>query len=91
MDGTVGTILILIIVLAVVALIIRSMVRDKRAGKSVICGVDCKSCGGCCSSCAGCPRAGACRTDKETVSGKRTDPRLKEMAAGGKRTAVHNA
>jgi hypothetical protein len=31
-----------------VALIVRSMVRDKKAGKSIQCGGDCKNCGGHC-------------------------------------------
>ncbi|MBR3538387.1 MAG: FeoB-associated Cys-rich membrane protein [Eubacterium sp.] len=57
MNEIVGTILVLIVLLAVVALIICSMIRDKKAGKSVICGGSCKSCGGCCSSCSGCPRS----------------------------------
>ncbi len=32
----------------VVALIIRSMIRDKKNGKSLQCGGDCKNCGGGC-------------------------------------------
>ena len=36
------------VVLAVVGLIIRSMVKDKKAGKSLQCGGDCKNCGGHC-------------------------------------------
>lgn len=59
MNEIIGTFLVLIILCAVVALIICSMIRDKRRGRSVICGVDCKRCGGCCGSCSGCPRAGA--------------------------------
>ena len=47
MNGTLGTMLVLMILLLIVALIIRGMIRDKKAGRSVICGVDCKSCGGC--------------------------------------------
>lgn len=47
MSGTIGTMLVLMILLLIVALIIRGMIRDKKAGRSVICGVDCKSCGGC--------------------------------------------
>ena len=37
-----------IIVLIIVALIIRSMVKDKKAGKSLQCGGDCSKCGGHC-------------------------------------------
>ena len=47
MSGTIGTMLVLMILLLIVALIIRGMIRDKKAGRSVICGVSCKSCGGC--------------------------------------------
>ena len=45
----IGTILINLLLLAAVALIIRSMMRDKKQGKS--------SCGG---NCAGCAACGAC-------------------------------
>lgn len=45
----IGTILISLLLLAAVALIIRSMMRDKKQGKS--------SCGG---NCAGCASCGAC-------------------------------
>lgn len=44
-----GTLVVLAAVAAVIALIIRSMVKDRKAGKSVICGGDCKHCGGHCS------------------------------------------
>lgn len=36
------------IVLAVVALAIRSMIKDKKNGKSIQCGGDCSHCGGHC-------------------------------------------
>ena len=45
----IGTILISLVLLAVVGLIIRSMIRQKKQGKS--------SCGGNCAACAAC---GAC-------------------------------
>lgn len=45
-SANIGTILISLVLLAVVALIIRSMVHDKKQGKS--------SCGGNCASCAAC-------------------------------------
>ncbi|MCI6631224.1 MAG: FeoB-associated Cys-rich membrane protein [Lachnospiraceae bacterium] len=32
----------------IVAFIIRRMIRDKKKGKSLQCGCDCKHCGGCC-------------------------------------------
>ena len=43
-----GTIIVLIVLAIIVALIIRSMVKDKKAGKSVQCGGDCSKCGGHC-------------------------------------------
>ena len=48
-SANIGTILISLVLLAAVALIIRSMMRDKKQGKS--------SCGG---NCAGCAACGAC-------------------------------
>lgn len=43
-----GTIITLAIVAAAVALAIRSMIRDKKNGKSLQCGGDCSRCGGHC-------------------------------------------
>lgn len=43
-----GTVIVGTVVVAVVALIIRSMVKDKKAGKSLQCGVNCKYCDGHC-------------------------------------------
>ena len=43
-----GTIIALIVLAIIVALIIRSMVKDKKAGKSLQCGGDCSKCGGHC-------------------------------------------
>ncbi|MDD3404202.1 MAG: FeoB-associated Cys-rich membrane protein [Hespellia sp.] len=43
-----GTIIVGVLVLAGVGLAIRSMVKDKKAGKSIQCGGDCKHCGGGC-------------------------------------------
>lgn len=43
-----GTVLVLAVLLAVVGLIIRGMVKDRRQGKST-CGDDCASCHGGCS------------------------------------------
>ena len=43
-----GTVIVGTVVVAVVALIIRSMVKDKKAGKSLQCGVNCKHCDGLC-------------------------------------------
>lgn len=41
-----GTIIGAVIVVAIVALIIRNMLKDHKAGKHM-CGGDCGSCGGC--------------------------------------------
>ena len=43
-----GTVVVGIIVAGVVALAVRSMVRDKKNGKSIQCGGDCKNCDGHC-------------------------------------------
>lgn len=43
-----GTIIVGLILTVAAALAIRSMVRDKKAGKSIQCGGDCKHCGGRC-------------------------------------------
>ena len=43
-----GTVIVGAVVVAVVALVIRSMVKDKKAGKSLQCGVNCKHCDGHC-------------------------------------------
>ncbi|MDD3368185.1 MAG: FeoB-associated Cys-rich membrane protein [Lachnospiraceae bacterium] len=43
-----GTLITGIIVLGIVVLVIRSMIKDKKAGKSLQCGADCKHCGGHC-------------------------------------------
>lgn len=43
-----GTVITLAVVAAAAGLAIRSMVRDKRNGKSLQCGGDCSRCGGRC-------------------------------------------
>ena len=42
-----GTVITLAILLAVVGLAVRSMIRDKKSGKSLQCGGDCSKCKGC--------------------------------------------
>ena len=42
-----GTAIVGVILLGIVGLAVRSMVRDKKTGKSIQCGGDCKRCGGC--------------------------------------------
>lgn len=43
-----GTFIVAAVVLALVAFAIKSMVRDKKNGKSIQCGADCEHCGGHC-------------------------------------------
>ncbi|GKX65261.1 FeoB-associated Cys-rich membrane protein [Inconstantimicrobium mannanitabidum] len=43
-----GTIIVGIGVMCIVGLIIRNMIRDKKSGKSIHCGGECKHCGGSC-------------------------------------------
>ncbi|MBQ2473228.1 MULTISPECIES: FeoB-associated Cys-rich membrane protein [Lachnospira] len=43
-----GSIITGLVVLLIVFLAVRSLVKDKKAGKSVQCGVDCKHCNGGC-------------------------------------------
>ncbi len=47
-DNRMGTVIVLAIVAAAVAFALRSMIKDKKAGKSLHCGGDCKHCGGGC-------------------------------------------
>ncbi len=48
-----GTFVVVAILILVVGLILRSMYKDKKAGKSLVCGCDCGSCGGACGACGG--------------------------------------
>lgn len=43
-----ATLLVGAVLLGLVALIVRSMIRDKKNGKSLQCGGDCRKCGGHC-------------------------------------------
>lgn len=43
-----GTMLVLLVLLAIVTLIVRSMVKAKKSGRSLQCGCDCEHCGGIC-------------------------------------------
>ncbi len=43
-----GTLVVLIVVAGLVSLAVRSMINDKKSGKSIQCGGDCKHCGGHC-------------------------------------------
>lgn len=48
LEEIMGTIFVAVLVAVIVGLIIYSMVRDKKNGKSIQCGGDCKHCGGHC-------------------------------------------
>ena len=41
-----GTVIVGGVLLVIVGLIIKSMIHDKKSGKSIQCGGDCKHCGG---------------------------------------------
>lgn len=45
-----GTFIVGVILLGIVLLIIGNMVKDKKNGKSLHCGAECKHCGGHCHS-----------------------------------------
>lgn len=42
-----GTAIVLLVLAGVISLIIRSMIKDKKSGKSLQCGCDCSKCKGC--------------------------------------------
>lgn len=42
-----GTAVVLSVVVLAAVLAVRSMIKDKKNGKSIQCGGDCKRCGGC--------------------------------------------
>ena len=52
------------VLVLIVGLLLRGMIRDKKAGKSS-CGCNCASCGACsgCSACAGCGSMRSAATD----------------------------
>ncbi|MBE6052281.1 MAG: FeoB-associated Cys-rich membrane protein [Clostridium sp.] len=43
-----GTAVVLGVLLVVVGFIVKGMIKDKKSGKSIQCGCDCKHCGGHC-------------------------------------------
>ena len=56
-----GTVVVGVILVGIVALIIRNMVRDKKSGKSLQCGGECKNCGGHCGKIREITREHRCR------------------------------
>ena len=57
-------IVLIAVVAGIVALLIRGMIRDKKAGKHA-CGGNCACCGGC-AACSGCKEPAA-QTDKRKL------------------------
>lgn len=47
MEKYIGTIIVAAIIMIVCVLAIRSMIKDKKSGKSVQCGGNCNNCHGC--------------------------------------------
>ena len=47
MEEIIGTFVVLVVLVLVVCLIVRSMIKDKKSGKSLQCGGDCSKCKGC--------------------------------------------
>ena len=56
LQANLASVLIGLFLLVVVALIVRRLILDKKAGKH-LCGSSCGSCGG---GCSGCPMQGKC-------------------------------
>ena len=54
--NNIGSIAVVLFLLAVISLIIRRLILDRKAGRQ-LCGGACGSCGG---GCAGCPMHGRC-------------------------------
>ncbi len=48
MELSIGTVIVGLVLIGIVVLIIRSMISDKKKGKSLSCGGNCKNCGGHC-------------------------------------------
>ena len=42
-----GTVIVLIVLILLVVLVLRCLIKDKKNGKSITCGGDCKNCHGC--------------------------------------------
>lgn len=47
MEKIIGTFIVLVVLVLIVCLIVRSMIKDKKSGKSLQCGGDCSKCRGC--------------------------------------------
>ena len=67
----------------IVALLIRGMVRDRKAGKRS-CGCNCASCG----ACGGCSACGSCKSNAATMNNRTNSvsgKRYEDHAHGGRR------
>lgn len=53
--SNIWTIIICAVLIAIVTAIIVSMIRKRKAGKSMVCS---------CDNCSGCPMSGSCHTNK---------------------------
>ena len=47
MQGAVGTFIVLAVLVVIVCIVVRSMIRDKKNGKSIQCSGECSKCRGC--------------------------------------------
>lgn len=47
MKGAIGSFIVLAILVIIVCIVVRSMIKDKKNGKSLQCGGDCRKCKGC--------------------------------------------
>lgn len=45
-----GTVIVLILLAAILAAAVRSMIKDRKNGKSLQCGMDCSKCNGHCGN-----------------------------------------
>lgn len=54
LGANIGTIAVCIVLLVIVGAIIASMIRDKKAGKSPTCGGNCGHCSMGCAGCSAC-------------------------------------
>ena len=61
-QANIASIIITAVLLIIIALIVRRLVLDKKAGRH-ICGGSCSSCGG---SCSGCPMQDKCHASRGT-------------------------
>ena len=73
-------ILLILAVAALVFLLIRGLIRDKKAGKSA-CGGNCAACGGGCAGCAYAARCQASGSSRQAKNGPTvTQTEAREMA-----------